>query len=59
VVGKQRKDCTFCRYEKCLSAGMSPQLILSEEEKQRLFKKYRQDNAGAHKNFKLRKVDFS
>ncbi len=42
VYGKQRKDCTFCRYEKCLAVGMSPQLILSEEDKQRLFRKYRQ-----------------
>ncbi len=40
---KNRKDCTYCRYERCLAVGMSPHLILSEEEKQRIFKKYRQD----------------
>jgi hypothetical protein len=43
VFGKQRKDCTYCRYEKCLAVGMSPQLILSEDEKERLFRKYRQE----------------
>jgi hypothetical protein len=43
VYRKNRKDCTYCRYERCLAAGMSPHLILSEEEKQRIFKKYRQD----------------
>ena len=41
VYRKNRKDCTYCRYEKCLAVGMSAQLILSEEEKQRIFKKYR------------------
>ena len=39
MYGKNRKNCSYCRYEKCLAAGMSPQLILTEEEKERIFKK--------------------
>jgi len=32
-----RKNCQFCRYEKCLFSGMRPNWILSEEERVRRF----------------------
>ena len=32
-----RKNCQFCRYQKCLLAGMRPSWILSDEERVRRF----------------------
>ena len=32
-----RKNCQFCRYQKCLQAGMRPSWILSDEERVRRF----------------------
>ena len=32
-----RKNCQYCRYQKCLGAGMRPSWILSEEERVRRF----------------------
>merc|ERR1712013_845293 len=32
-----RKNCQFCRYQKCITAGMRPSWILSDEERVRRF----------------------
>ena len=32
-----RKNCQFCRYQKCIAAGMRPSWILSDEERVRRF----------------------
>ena len=32
-----RKNCQFCRYQRCISAGMRPSWILSDEERVRRF----------------------
>eukprot|EP00091_Calanus_sinicus_P025319 TRINITY_DN9600_c0_g1_i1.p1 TRINITY_DN9600_c0_g1~~TRINITY_DN9600_c0_g1_i1.p1 ORF type:complete len:181 (-),score=35.58 TRINITY_DN9600_c0_g1_i1:11-508(-) len=34
-----RKQCSSCRYNKCISTGMRPELVLNEDEKKRRFKK--------------------
>jgi len=39
ITFSDRKACTSCRYRKCISAGMIPQLVLSEEAKKQRFKK--------------------
>jgi len=46
---KTRKNCQFCRYQKCILVGMKPTWVLSEEERERRFRRVRerqQDNAG-------------
>merc|ERR1719189_516970 len=45
---KTRKNCQFCRYSRCLAVGMKPTWVLSEEERQRRFRKNRekQETAG-------------
>jgi len=35
-----RKQCSSCRYTKCIRIGMRPELVLNEEEKKRRFKKF-------------------
>jgi len=35
-----RKQCSSCRYTKCLRIGMRPQLVLNDDEKKRRFKKF-------------------
>ena len=42
-----RKSCPPCRYDKCLRAGMRPDLVLDEEEKRKRFKnaKYPDDTS--------------
>jgi len=35
-----RKQCSACRYFKCISIGMKPELVLTEEDKKRRFKKF-------------------
>jgi len=36
---KTRKNCQFCRYERCLSVGMKPSWVLSPDERERRFRK--------------------
>lgn len=35
-----RKQCSACRYSKCIRIGMKPELVLTEEDKKRRFKKF-------------------
>jgi len=35
-----RKQCSACRYFKCIRIGMKPELVLTEEDKKRRFKKF-------------------
>jgi len=35
-----RKQCSACRYWKCIRIGMKPELVLTEEDKKRRFKKF-------------------
>jgi len=39
---KTRKNCQFCRYMRCIAVGMKPTWVLSEEERQRRFRKNRE-----------------
>jgi len=39
ITYRDRKACTSCRYRKCISAGMIPQLVLTEDAKKQRFKK--------------------
>jgi len=34
-----RKQCSSCRYDKCLRIGMQPELVLTEDEKKKRFEK--------------------
>jgi len=45
---RTRKNCQFCRYMRCITVGMKPTWVLSEEERQRRFRKNRekQDQQG-------------
>ncbi len=36
-----RRDCQYCRYQKCLSCGMRPSWVLSDSERDRRFNKRR------------------
>jgi len=36
---KTRKNCQFCRYERCLAVGMKPSWVLSPDERERRFRK--------------------
>ena len=42
----ERKSCRPCRYDRCLRAGMRPDLVLDEDEKKKRFKNYSED--GSH-----------
>jgi len=39
---KTRKNCQFCRYQKCIEVGMKPTWVLTEEERTRRFRKVRE-----------------
>lgn len=39
---RSRKNCQKCRLEKCLTAGMKPSWVLSDEERDRRFRKTRE-----------------
>lgn len=41
VEHQERKSCPPCRYEKCLRAGMRPDLVLDEDDKKKRFKKFK------------------
>merc|ERR1719154_74533 len=47
VTFNTRKACQFCRYQACISAGMRPGWILSEEERMRRF--HGQEKGKGHK----------
>jgi len=36
---KTRKNCQYCRYERCLGVGMKPSWVLSPDERERRFRK--------------------
>merc|ERR1719507_770305 len=40
VTYQDRKQCSACRYSKCLTIGMRPELVLDANGKQERFKKY-------------------
>jgi len=40
ITYQDRKQCSSCRYGKCISIGMRPELVLTEDEKKRRFKKF-------------------
>lgn len=40
VILKTRKNCQFCRFKKCLEAGMRTTWVLSDEERNRRFNKF-------------------
>lgn len=44
---KTRKNCQYCRYQRCIAVGMKPTWVLSEEERQRRFRKHREKQAAA------------
>ena len=37
---KGQRTCQSCRYERCLQAGMRPELVLSQSKKEARFKKH-------------------
>ena len=45
---KTRRKCQKCRYNKCIMAGMKPELVLSQEEKEVRFRKHLQKKTGHH-----------
>lgn len=42
---RNRKTCQSCRFQKCMTTGMNPSWVLSEEQRKKRFKKYR-DGSG-------------
>jgi len=40
ITASVRKQCAACRYQKCLSIGMKPELVLDDDEKKTRFRKF-------------------
>jgi len=40
VTHVDRKQCSACRYSKCIRIGMKPELVLTEDDKKKRFKKF-------------------
>eukprot|EP00092_Neocalanus_flemingeri_P027056 GFUD01029342.1.p1 GENE.GFUD01029342.1~~GFUD01029342.1.p1 ORF type:complete len:735 (-),score=169.50 GFUD01029342.1:1651-3855(-) len=47
---KTRKNCQFCRYERCLAVGMKPSWVLSPDERERRFRKNKAKKFGSEHN---------
>jgi len=45
---KTRRNCQWCRYQRCLAVGMKPSWVLSSDERERRFRKNK-DKAGRGK----------
>merc|ERR1719397_1968585 len=43
---KNRKTCQSCRFKKCMTTGMNPSWVLSDEQRKKRFKKYRDGGEG-------------
>lgn len=52
-----RKQCSACRYVSCLRIGMKPELVLSEEDKKRRFKKFLKKKETGRQNHITRNID--
>jgi len=39
---KNRKTCQCCRFQKCVTTGMNPSWVLSDQQRKKRFKKYRE-----------------
>jgi len=39
---RNRKTCQSCRFQKCMTTGMNPSWVLSEDQRKKRFKKYRE-----------------
>ena len=40
IVAKGKQVCKKCRYIKCLSVGMNPKWVLTNDEKRKRFEKF-------------------
>jgi len=54
---KNRRKCPRCRYELCLRAGMRPDLVLTQEEKETRFRKFYQKRASLNKSVSAESAD--
>jgi len=54
-----RKQCSACRYASCLRIGMKPELVLTEDDKKRRFKKFLKKKEAEHQNHGYRDEDQS
>jgi len=50
ITSQTRKTCQFCRFKKCLEAGMKPSWVLSDEERNRRFNKFNKLNMKSSKS---------
>jgi len=54
-----RKQCSACRYASCLRIGMKPELVLTEDDKKRRFKKFLKKKEAEHQTHSYRDEDQS